>query len=126
MFPHTISVFNCITSENSVTINKCIVKDTFFYFKKVVSQENKGEVYSNVYNCVFFNQSLEKYLNPKEYNGQTDKFTLIENETIIAKGDVNISSLDELNNLNNWFYVKTISDDSDYGEEDLRNIEVTN
>lgn len=126
MFPHTITVMNINTSTNPCTINNCIVDDVFFYNKKIISQENKGENYSNTYNCVFSNKALEKYLTPKEYNNTSNKFTLIENKTVIIKGNVSISNLDDLNELDNWFYVKTISDNSDYGEEDLRNIEVTN
>lgn len=126
MFPHTVTVINCISNNNTVSINQCSVNDVFFYSEKIISQENKGENYSNTYNCIFSNIALKKYLKPSEYDDSSDKFTLIENKTIIIKGDVDISNLDELKELNDWFYVKTISDDSDYGEEELRNIEVTN
>ncbi len=126
MFPHTVTVLNIDTSTNPSTVNKCGVKDVFFYNKKIIAQEGKGENYSNTYNCVFSNKALEKYLHPKEYTNSSDKFTLIENKTIVIKGDVNVSHLDDLNQLDNWFYVKTISNNSNYGEEDLRNIEVTN
>lgn len=126
MFPHTITVLNVDTSVKPCIINNCVVEDVFFYNKKIIVQENKSENYSNTYNCVFSNESLKKYLKPKEYNNTPDKFTLIENETIIIKGKVSISKLDDLNQLDNYFYVKTISDNSDYGDNDLRNIEVTN
>lgn len=126
MFPHTVTVLNVDTSRNPNIINNCVVGDVFFYNKKIISQENKGENYSNTYNCIFSNKALEKYLTPKEYSNTSKKFTLIENKTIIIKGEVSISSLDNLNELDNWFYVKTKSDNSDYGEEELRNIEVTN
>lgn len=126
MFPHTVSVFNIDNSTNTLTINKCVVDDTFFYNKKIISQENKGENYSNTYNCIFSNIALKKYLSPKLYNNSKDKFTLVENKTIIAKGDVTITNIDDLKNIDNWFYVKTISDNSDFGDESLRNIEVTN
>lgn len=126
MFPHTITVLNVDTSAKPCIINNCVVEDVFFYNKKIIVQENKNENYSNTYNCVFSNESLKKYLKPKEYNNTPDKFTLIENKTIIIKGKVSISKLDDLNQLDNYFYVKTISDNSDYGDNDLRNIEVTN
>ena len=126
MFPHTVTVINIDTSTNPHAINKCIVDDVFFYNKKIISQENKGENYSNTYNCVFSNKALEKYLEPKQYINTSNKFTLIENKTIIIKGIASISSLDDLNKLDNWFYVKTKLDNSDYGEDELRNIEVTN
>lgn len=126
MFPHTVTVFNCSNDNNDLIINECIVNDVFFYSEKIISQESKGEKYSNTYNCIFSNTALKKYLIPKKYNNSSDKFTLIENKTIIAKGDISIKKLDDLNDLDNWFYVKTIIDDSDYGTEELRNIEVTN
>lgn len=126
MFPHTVTVINVDTSKNPCIINKCIVNDVFFYNKKIISQESKGENYSNTYNCVFSNRALEKYLAPNEYVNTSDKFTLIENKTVIIKGNVSITSLDDLDGLDNWFYVKTKADNSDYGEEELKNIEVTN
>lgn len=126
MFPHTVTVINVDNSNNTLLINKCIVEGVFFYNKKIISQENKGENYSNTYNCIFSNIALQKYLPKKQYEGQIDKFTLIENKTIIVKGDVTIDKLDDLKSFDNYFYVKTISDNSDYGDESLRNIEVTN
>lgn len=126
MFPHTVTVLNCVESNNTISINQCVVSDVFFYSEKIIAKESKGENYSNTYSCIFSNIALKKYLKPNEYDDSSDNFTLIENKTIIIKGDVDISNLDELKELNDWFYVKTISDDSDYGEEDLRNIEVTN
>lgn len=126
MFPHTVTVLNCVESNNTISINQCVVSDVFFYSEKIIAKESKGENYSNTYSCIFSNIALKKYLKPNEYDDSSDKFTLIENKTIIIKGETDISNLDELKELNDWFYVKTISDDSDYGEEDLRNIEVTN
>lgn len=126
MFPHTVTVLNFVDRNDSLIINNCVVKDTFFYNKKIISQESKGENYSNTYNCIFSAAALEKYLKPIEYNNSSSKFTLKENKTIIVKGDVHISKLEDLDNFDNWFYVKTISDNSDYGDEELRNIEVTN
>lgn len=126
MFPHTVTVFNCNEDKNGLIINKCIANDVFFYSEKIISQESKGEKYSNSYNCIFSNVALKKYLKPNDYNNSSDKFTLVENKTIVAKGEVTIKSLEDLNNLDNWFYVKAIVDDSDYGDEELRNIEVTN
>lgn len=126
MFPHTVTVLNCVESNNTVSINQCVVSDVFFYSEKIIAKESKGENYSNTYSCIFSNIALKKYLKPSEYDDSSDTFTLLENKTIIIKGEADISNLDELKELNDWFYVKTISDDSDYGEEDLRNIEVTN
>lgn len=126
MFPHTITVVNIYDDKGVLIFNNCIVSDVFFYDKKIISQENKGENYSNTYNCVFSNESLKKYKKPKEYKAENDTFTLVENQTIIIKGIEEINSLTDLENIDKWFYVKTISDDSDYGELSLRNIEVTN
>ena len=126
MFPHTITVVNIYDDNGVLIFNNCIVSDVFFYDKKIISQESKGENYSNTYNCVFSNESLKKYKKPKEYKAENDTFTLVENQTIIIKGIEEINSLTDLENIDKWFYVKTISDDSDYSELSLRNIEVTN
>lgn len=126
MFPHTVTVINVDNSNNTLLINKCVVEGVFFYNKKIISQENKGENYSNTYNCIFSNIALQKYLPKKQYEGQNDKFTIIENKTIIVKGDVTIDKLDDIKSFDNYFYVKTISDNSDYGDDSLKNIEVTN
>lgn len=126
MFPHTITIVNIRDNKDKMTFNNCIVNDVFFYNTKIISQENKGENYSNTYNCVFSNKSLKKYKSPKEYKAENDTFTLVENQTIVIKGIKKINSLTDLENIDKWFYVKTISDNSDYGELSLRNIEVTN
>lgn len=129
MFPHTITVFNVDDSTDTLVINKCTVTDVFFYKEKIISQENKGEKYSNTYNCIFSDIALKKYLSLEAYTlleDKTDKFTLVENKTIITKGDITIESLKDLEKLEDWFYIKTKSDHLDYGDESLRNIEVTN
>lgn len=126
MFPHTVTVVNISDNNNVLVFNNCIVNDVFFYSTKIISQEGKGENYSNIYNCIFSNESLKKYLKSSEYSMKEDTFTLIKNKTIIVKGETNINNLGDLDKIDDWFYVKTISDNSDYGSEDLRNIEVTN
>lgn len=126
MFPHTVTVVNISENSNVLTFSNCIVNDVFFYSKKIISQEGKGENYSNTYNCIFSNKSLKKYLKSSEYFMEEDTFTLIKNKTIIVKGETNINDLEDLDKIDDWFYVKTISDNSDYGADDLRNIEVTN
>lgn len=126
MFPHTVTVVNISDNNNVLVFNNCIVNDVFFYSTKIISQEGKGENYSNIYNCIFSNESLKKYLKSSEYSMKEDTFTLIKNKTIIVKGETNINDLGDLDKIDDWFYVKTISDNSDYGAEDLRNIEVTN
>ena len=125
MFPHVVTVINSAKIKDKLTLKSCTVEDVFFYNQKIIAQENSGEKYSNTYHCIFSEASIEKYLKPKVYNLQDEHFTLEENKTIIIKGIVDISNLDDLENVDNWFYVKTISDNSDYGEE-LKNIEVTN
>lgn len=126
MFPHTVTVVNISDNNNVLVFNNCIVNNVFFYSTKIISQEGKGENYSNTYNCIFSNESLKKYLKSTEYSMKKDTFTLIKNKTIIVKGETNINNLGDLDKIDDWFYVKTISDNSDYGSEDLRNIEVTN
>lgn len=126
MFLHTVTVVNISENNNVLTFSNCIVNDVFFYSTKIISQEGKGENYSNTYNCIFSNESLKKYLKSSEYSMEEDTFTLIKNKTIIVKGETNINDLEDLDKIDDWFYVKTISDNSDYGAEDLRNIEVTN
>ena len=59
MFPHTITVVNIYDDKDVLIFNNCIVSDVFFYDKKIISQESKGENYSNTYNCVFSNESLK-------------------------------------------------------------------
>ena len=126
MFPHTVTVVNISDNNNVLVFNNCIVNNVFFYSTKIISQEGKGENYSNTYNCIFSNESLKKYLKSTEYSMKKDTFTLIKNKTIIVKGETNINNLGDLDKIDDWFYVKTISNNSDYGSEDLRNIEVTN
>lgn len=126
MFPHIVTVFNVIKSKDSITYHRQVVEDVFFNKDKIISQEGKGEKYTSVYNVIFSNIALKKWKNKQEFSGEEDTYTLRENDIIVLGEYNNISDLSNLQKSNaDYFLIKTVSENL-YGEEDLRNIEVTN
>lgn len=126
MFPNIVTVFNVIKSKDSITYHRQIVKDVFFNKDKIISQEGKGEKYASVYNVIFSNVALKKWVNKQEFSGEEGTYTLRENDIIVLGEYNNISDLSDLQKSNaDYFLIKTVSENL-YGEEDLQNIEVTN
>lgn len=120
MFPHTITIFNIVNGQYI----RRVVKDVFYISEKIISQEGNGEKYSNVHRVIFSNTSLEKYVAISDFKADSETYTLKVND-IIVKGEINpINDIKELND-HDYFRIKTISDNSDFGSEYLRNIEVT-
>lgn len=120
MFPHTITIFNIVDGQY---IRK-VVSDVFYVSEKIISQEGNGEKYTNTHRVIFSKDSLSKYIEKSQYIPNMDVFTLKTND-IIVKGIIGqITDIKELNDYD-YFRIKTISDNSDYGSSFLRNIEVT-
>lgn len=126
MFPHIVTVFNVIKSKDSITYHRQVIEDVFFNKDKIISQEGKGEKYTSVYNVIFSNIALKKWVNKQEFSGKEETYTLRENDIIVLGEYNNISDLSDLQKSNaDYFLIKTVSENL-YGEEDLQNIEVTN
>lgn len=120
MFPHTITIFNIVNGRYF----REVVSDVFYISEKIVSQDGNGEKYTNTHRVIFSKESLNKYVDKSDFEVNTDTFTLKIND-IIVKGE--IDEIKDINDLKDYdcFRIKTISDNSDYGNEYLRNIEVT-
>lgn len=120
MFPHTVTVIN-ISNDDKLICKK--VENAFYISEKIISQEGNGEKYTNTHRCIFSKKAIEPICKERE-NPYT--FSISIND-IVVKGIVNVENMQQLKELNvDFFKVKTISDNSDYGIiEDLKNIEVT-
>lgn len=130
MFPHTVTVFNIVkTGANDIAYNRKVVDNVFFYTKKIISQEGKGEKYTYAYNVIFSSEAIKFFLPIKDYElleNKSDYFTLKENDIIVLGIFNNINNLVDIQKSNSdYFLIKTISDNR-YGDEELQNIEVTN
>lgn len=120
MFPHTVTIFNIVDGQYI----RRVVSDAFYISEKIISQEGNGEKYSNVHRVIFSNEALKNYVNTTDFKVDLEKFTLRTND-IIVKGEISpITDIKDLKSCD-YFRIKTISDNSDFGSEDLRNIEVT-
>ncbi len=121
MFPHTVTVINIVDK----VFYSQIVSDVFYLEDKIISQDGLGEKYQNVHRCIFSNTALSKYVLKTDFEPNTGTFTLKTND-IIVKGETTATTIEELEkNGCSYFLIKSIADHSDYGSEELRNIEVT-
>lgn len=122
MFPHTVTVVNIINGN----WHKEIVEEVFYYSDKIVSLDGKAEKYVDTHTCIFSNQSLKEYRNISDYKDNFKGFTLQTND-LIVKGK--ISDINDIRSLQkiglDYFSIKTISKNNDFGSVELRNIEVT-
>lgn len=126
MFPHTVTVYNVINSKGDVTYHRQVVSDVFYHIEKIVSQEGKGEKYTYVYDVIFSNLALEKYVSKNSFEGKKDTYILRENDIVVLGEYKSINDLIELQKSNvNYFLVKTVSENF-YGDMELQNIEVIN
>ena len=122
MFPHTVTVVNIVDGN----WHKEIVEEVFYYSDKIVSLDGKAEKYVDTHTCIFSNQSLKEYRNISDYKDNFKGFTLQTND-LIVKGK--ISDINDIRSLQksglDYFSIKTISKNNDFGSVELRNIEVT-
>jgi len=126
MFPHTVTILN-IEKKDNLIINKAFVDNVLFYDKNIISQDGKGEKYSNTSHCIFSDIALEKYLPYEQYKNEENKnnyFTLKLNDVVIkGKYEEDITNIFDINNISESFYIKTISSYTEF--EDMNSIEVT-
>lgn len=125
MFPNTVTIFNVISGKESIKYHRQVVSDVFYHKNKIISQEGKGEKYTSAYDVIFSNTALSKWKSKQDFNGDSDTYTLRENDIVVLNEYKEISGLKDLQKSNvDWFLIKTISENI-YGDEELRNIEVT-
>ncbi len=126
MFEDTVTVFNAIKDKDKVTYHRQVVNNVFYHKDKIISQEGRGDKYTNAYNVIFSNISLEKWKSKQDFNNSNDTYTLRENDIIVLNEYKEISDLKELQQSSaDWFMIKTVSENL-YGDLELHNIEVTN
>ena len=129
MFPHTITIFNVTKENGNVKYSRKLVSNVFYYKEKIISEEGKGDKYSNLYHVIFSNESLKDYLENSQYSKLEKKdnnYTLKQNDIIVLNECEDISDLLDLQQSDKeYFLIRKISDNR-YGSEDLQNIEVTN
>lgn len=126
MFEDTVTVFNVIKEKDKVTYHRQFVNNVFYHKEKIISQEGKGDKYTNAYDVIFSNISLEKWKSKQDFDNSDDTYTLRENDIIVLNEYKEISDLKELQQSSvDWFMIKTVSENL-YGDLVLHNIEVTN
>lgn len=126
MFEDTVTVFNVIKEKDKVTYHRQFVNNVFYHKEKIISQEGKGDKYTNAYDVIFSNIALEKWKSKQDFDNSDDTYTLRENDIIVLNEYKEISDLKELQQSSaDWFMIKTVSENL-YGDLELHNIEVTN
>lgn len=126
MFEDTVTVFNVIKEKDKVTYHRQFVNNVFYHKEKTISQEGKGDKYTNAYDVIFSNIALEKWKSKQDFDNSDDTYTLRENDIIVLNEYKEISDLKELQQSSvDWFMIKTVSENL-YGDLVLHNIEVTN
>lgn len=126
MFEDIVTVFNVIKDKDKVTYHRQVVNNVFYHKEKIISQEGKGDKYTNAYDVIFSNIALEKWKSKQDFNNSDDTYTLRENDIIVLNEYKEISDLKELQQSSvDWFMIKTVSENL-YGDLELHNIEVTN
>jgi len=126
MFEDTVTVFNVIKEKDKVTYHRQFINNVFYHKEKIISQEGKGDKYTNAYDVIFSNIALEKWKSKQDFDNSDDTYTLRENDIIVLNEYKEISDLKELQQSSvDWFMIKTVSENL-YGDLVLHNIEVTN
>lgn len=126
MFPHVVTVFNVIKTKENVTYKRTVVKNVFYHKDKIISQEGKGEKYTNAYDVIFSSESLKNWKSKQDFTDSDDAYTLRENDIIVLNEFGKISDLKDLQiSKADYFLIKTVSENL-YGDIELQNIEVTN
>ena len=129
MFPHSITIFNIINEKDKIIYNRKVVNAVFYYKKKLISQEGKGDKYTYAYHVIFSNEALKNYLEKDSYkllNDKIDNYTLKENDIVVLGECDAIEDLLELQKSNkDYFLIRSIGDNR-YGNESLQNMEITN
>lgn len=126
MFEDTVTIFNVIKDKDKVTYHRQVVNNVFYHKEKIISQEGKGDKYTNAYDVIFSNIALEKWKSKQDFDNSDDTYTLRENDIIVLNEYKEISDLKELQQSSvDWFMIKTVSENL-YGDLGLHNIEVTN
>lgn len=126
MFPNTVTVFNIVKDKDKIIYHRQVVKDVFYHKEKIISSEGKGEKYTNAYNVIFSNASLEKWKSKQDFDNTNDTYTLRENDIVVLNEYKEIADLKDLQQSQaDWFLIKTVSENL-YGNLELQNIEITN
>lgn len=126
MFEDTVTVFNVIKGKDKIIYHRQVVNNVFYHKEKIISQEGKGDKYTNAYDVIFSNIALEKWKSKQDFDNSNDTYTLRENDIIVLNEYDEISDLKELQQSSaDWFMIKTVSENL-YGSLELHNIEVTN
>ncbi len=126
MFPHTVTIFNTIETNEKVLYHRQIVSNVFYRIQRIISEEGKGEKYTYAYNVIFSHEALNKWIPKRKFEAKKDTYTLRNNDIVVLGEYEEIDDLKELQKDKvDYFLIKTVSENL-YGEEDLQNIEVTN
>lgn len=126
MFENTVTVFNVVKDKDKVIYHRQVVNNVFYHKKKMISQEGKGDKYTNAYDVIFSNIALVKWKSKQDFDNFDDTYTLRENDIVVLNEYKKISDLKELQQSSvDWFMIKTVSENL-YGDLELHNIEVTN
>ena len=126
MFPHTVTIFNVNKSIDNISYHRQIVKNVFYHINKIISEEGKGEKYTYAYDVIFSSEALLKWLPKQDFKNESDTYTLRENDIVVLGEFEEVKDLSDLQKSDaDWFLIKTVSENL-YGDEELRNIEVTN
>lgn len=125
MFPHTITVFNIVQTKNSTIYHRCVVSDVYHYETIAVSSEGKGEKVSSIYNVIFSEIALKKYVDKIDFSSPNNVFSLKDNDIIVYGEFDGISDLSDIQKSNcKYFLIKSISDNR-VGSDEIQNIVVS-
>lgn len=125
MFPHTVTVFNVIQKVDKTIYHRCVVSDVYHYEKQSISEEGKGEKISSIYNIIFSNIAIKKYVEKKNEKLDDNTFTLKENDIVVYGEFEEIEDLLDIQKSDcKYFLIKSISDNR-VGLEELQNIVVS-
>lgn len=126
MFENTVTVFNVVKDKDKVIYHRQVVNNVFYHKEKMISQEGKGDKYTNAYDVIFSKIALVKWKSKQDFDNFDDTYTLRENDIVVLNEYKKISDLKELQQSSvDWFMIKTVSENL-YGDLELHNIEVTN
>lgn len=125
MFPHTVTIFNIIENSEGIKYHRCVIKDVFHYETQSITNEAHGEKINSIYNVVFSNEALQKYVENIEIDSSPDVFTIKKNDIIVYGEFEEIADLIDIQKSNaTYFLIKSIEDNC-YGSKELHNILVS-
>lgn len=125
MFPHIVTIYNIVESVDGVSYHKCVVSDVFHYETQEIIKEEHGEKINSIYNVIFSEKSLAKYIDKILIDSTPDVFSLNYNDIVVYGEFGEIEDISDIQKAGVDYFLIKSKQDNRYGSNNLKNILVS-